>query len=542
VSGFADLGLTGALLEAVERQRWDAPTPLQEAAFAVLRRGGNGVLWASSGAGLVGAYALPLLSALAEESGAGSAEDGAGEGGDVEGESSAATSEGEPAGGPRALVLTPTPDRAEHVASAIGRLAAGTGIGVAALSEGWPDATRAALVVGDVAEVARRISRSALKLGAVTAVVIEGAEAVAGAPALDTVIAALPPAAQRIATAADDDARTRELIERVAPRAMGIPPRSEVTAADGTTATAHYLVVAEEGRAGAIARLEQAAGPGVTVHTRSEARAEALREALAARGFDAAAEGASLRVGGEEGEAAFVVSADVPPDAQTFSERHADGGLVLLAARELAHARRAAAVAGIALRPRPTAPRDDVADALATFRARVERALEEEDLEAQTLVLAPLVEEHGPLQVAAALSALVRHRQPAADRADGGEPPRAPEARSVPAGGAAPRAAAPAPKSEPAFRRIFISVGRKDGAGPGDIVGAIAGETGVAGDRIGRIEMAETHAIVEIASDDARRVIDALNGTTIRGRSVRVDFDRPRRSRPERRMRTPGSR
>ncbi|HSM35395.1 MAG TPA: DbpA RNA binding domain-containing protein [Longimicrobiales bacterium] len=537
MSGFDDLGLGGALLDAVERQGWDRPTPLQETAYAVLRRGGNGVLWASSGAGLVGAYALPLLSALGEDAGEASA--AAGEGESAGGE----RADHEHAGGPRALVLTPTPDRAEHVATAIGRLAAGTGIRVAALSEGWPDATRAGLVVGDVAEVARRISRSALKLEAVTAVVIEGAEAVAGAPALDTVIAALPPAAQRIVTAADDDPRTRELIERVAPRAMGIPPRSEVTAAHGTTTTAHYLVVAEDGRAGAIARLEQAAGPGITVHTRSEARAEALREALAARGFAAVAEGASLRVGGEEGEAAFVVSADVPADAETFSERHADGGLVLVAARELAHARRAAAVAGIALRPRPTAPRDDVADALTTFRGRVERALEEEDLDAQTLVLAPLVEEHGPLQVAAALSALVRRRPVASDGADAGDPPaRAPEARAAPAAAGAPRAAAPAPRSEPAFRRIFISVGRKDGAGPGDIVGAIAGETGVAGDRIGRIEMAETHAIVEIASDDARRVIDALNGTTIRGRSVRVDFDRPRRSRPERRMRTPGSR
>jgi ATP-dependent RNA helicase DeaD len=189
------------------------------------------------------------------------------------------------------------------------------------------------------------------------------------------------------------------------------------------------------------------------------------------------------------------------------------------------------------MRPVRADPGEDVADELGAFRARVSRALGEEDLAAQTLVLAPLVEEHGPMRVAAALSAMARRKPPA------GAAPAAADAAPAPA----PRAqasvgSAPAPASVPAFTRIFISVGRKDGAGPGDIVGAIAGETGVAGDRIGRVELAETHTIAEIASDDARRVIDALNGTTIRGRSVRVDFDRPRRGRPERRMRGPGTR
>ena len=36
--------------------------------------------------------------------------------------------------------------------------------------------------------------------------------------------------------------------------------------------------------------------------------------------------------------------------------------------------------------------------------------------------------------------------------------------------------------------------------------------------------------VVAVHDDVARRVIRAINGTTIKGRAVRVDFDRPRRA------------
>jgi ATP-dependent RNA helicase DeaD len=48
----------------------------------------------------------------------------------------------------------------------------------------------------------------------------------------------------------------------------------------------------------------------------------------------------------------------------------------------------------------------------------------------------------------------------------------------------------------------------------------------VAGDQIGRIELKDTFSRVEVHEAVADRIIRALNGTTIRGRSVRADFDR----------------
>lgn len=529
MTSFEDLGLSGPLLEAVRRQGWDAPTALQAGAFAVLRRGGNAVLWASPGAGLVGAYALPLLAAVAEPESS--------SGGAAESLEDAAAEDGDRVG-PRVLVLTPTPDRAEHVAHAIAELALGTGILVSTPSPAWPAAGRAHVFVADGSAVAGRLSRSALKLGDVTALVVEGVDALAGAreAALDAVMAALPPPAQRVVAAGDDEPDTRALVERLAPKAIGVPPRSDVTPAPARRVVVQYAVVPDRERAAALGRIVQAAGGRVAVHCRSAARAAEVAGELAARGFDCEVDGASVRVGGTPGAGSGTpVSYDVPPDAATFSARHEAGGVAFLAARELQHAERTAAAAGIELAARPADPADGAEGELGAFRDLVRRALDEEDLAAQTLVLAPLVEEHGPLRVAAALSALARTRPRAAAAMPPAPPAPAPGQRRE-----TQRAAAPAPPSVPAFTRLFISVGRKDGAGPGDIVGAIAGETGVAGDRIGRIELAETHAIAEIASEDARRVIDGLNGTTIRGRAVRVDYDRPRRGGSERRPRRPG--
>ncbi|HEV3049309.1 MAG TPA: DbpA RNA binding domain-containing protein, partial [Longimicrobium sp.] len=61
-----------------------------------------------------------------------------------------------------------------------------------------------------------------------------------------------------------------------------------------------------------------------------------------------------------------------------------------------------------------------------------------------------------------------------------------------------------------------------------DLVGAIAGEANIPGSAIGKIEIRDTFSIVEVPADAGGRVISALNGTTIRNRSVRVDYDRPR--------------
>ena len=77
--------------------------------------------------------------------------------------------------------------------------------------------------------------------------------------------------------------------------------------------------------------------------------------------------------------------------------------------------------------------------------------------------------------------------------------------------------------------RLFIGAGRAAGVRPKDLVGAIAGESGLAGREIGAIEIADRFSLVEVPSDRADEVIAAMKRTTIKGRKAtirREKFDR----------------
>lgn len=75
--------------------------------------------------------------------------------------------------------------------------------------------------------------------------------------------------------------------------------------------------------------------------------------------------------------------------------------------------------------------------------------------------------------------------------------------------------------------RLFITCGRKDRVRPGDLVGAITGETGLNGRLIGEIEIHETFSFADIPKADSAMVIAKLDGVSIRGRKVKVEVAVP---------------
>jgi ATP-dependent RNA helicase DeaD len=112
-------------------------------------------------------------------------------------------------------------------------------------------------------------------------------------------------------------------------------------------------------------------------------------------------------------------------------------------------------------------------------------------------------------------------------------PPR--EARAPGSRETAPRPGGPPrqPRGEGGeMTRLFIGAGRAAGVRPGDLVGAIAGETGYESRIIGSIEVADRFSIVEVPRELEKDIITALRATTIRGRKVTVNRDRGTR-RPE---------
>lgn len=71
--------------------------------------------------------------------------------------------------------------------------------------------------------------------------------------------------------------------------------------------------------------------------------------------------------------------------------------------------------------------------------------------------------------------------------------------------------------------RMFINIGKKHGARPGDILGAISGESGVSGDLIGVIDMYDKFTFVEVPDQVADRVLDSMNRNRIKGRRISME-------------------
>lgn len=77
--------------------------------------------------------------------------------------------------------------------------------------------------------------------------------------------------------------------------------------------------------------------------------------------------------------------------------------------------------------------------------------------------------------------------------------------------------------AEDGMVRLFINIGKNQKARPGDILGAIAGETGIAGSLIGTIDMYDRYTFVEVPGEYARDVLTAMSHAKIKGRSINIE-------------------
>ena len=74
--------------------------------------------------------------------------------------------------------------------------------------------------------------------------------------------------------------------------------------------------------------------------------------------------------------------------------------------------------------------------------------------------------------------------------------------------------------------RLFVDAGRSAGIRPGDLVGAITGEAGVAARAIGAIEIRDRFTLVEVPDELADEIVAALTRAHLRGKPVRVRRER----------------
>jgi ATP-dependent RNA helicase DeaD len=211
---------------------------------------------------------------------------------------------------------------------------------------------------------------------------------------------------------------------------------------------------------------------------------------------------------------ALAVLYDVPTSREALDRVAASGPgqLVALAQPRQLDALRALAGGGVRAlalgdAARKARSRDDLLRG--ELRSELERGLPPREL----AVLEPLLADFDAAEIASAALRLL-DRERARQRAT--PPPSA------------------APPSTPAFApsgmtRLFVSAGSRDNVRPGDLVGAISGEAGIAADKLGKIEVRESFSLVEVQAAEAERVIARVTGISIRGRRVQV---RPERDAP----------
>ena len=137
---------------------------------------------------------------------------------------------------------------------------------------------------------------------------------------------------------------------------------------------------------------------------------------------------------------------------------------------------------------------------LESIKARVE----EGDLEKYTNLIERLMtEDYSALDIAAALLKMIlvtEGKEQAAPSGEYGEP-----------------------ESFGGMVRLHLNVGREHKVGPKDIVGAIAGETGLPGKLIGKIDIHDRYTFVEVPKEYAHDLLSLMKGRYIKGTKIAID-------------------
>jgi ATP-dependent RNA helicase DeaD len=80
-------------------------------------------------------------------------------------------------------------------------------------------------------------------------------------------------------------------------------------------------------------------------------------------------------------------------------------------------------------------------------------------------------------------------------------------------------------ESEPGMRTYRIEVGYQHGVKPGNIVGAIANEGGIDSKNIGRIEIYDDYAVLDMPDTLSKDALDLMAGIRVAGQALRISVD-----------------
>ena len=520
MTSFEELNLSVDTVASLAADGIEVPTPFQAAAIPVLARGNDLLGRAGPGSGTLVAYGAPLLDRLQGGSGA-----------------------------PVCVILCTGNDQATGLARSWARICEGSEHRSAALAERWVLPEHADFLFVPADRFSALYDGSVVTTGLKAVVFHDGDGVLNSVPedTLEVFLSRLPKDCQRIFCGLPFGDGLRSLARRFTRRAVTIPPGAgqqvQTRKKKAPSRELNVVVVDGERQEAALSLAADLLDESVRhllVFASSADQAADVGDFLTLHGYTASHPGDTaapvwLCPGDDESaikalaathkpETVGTLSFSVPPDARAAGRRHLTGGpaWILVRVRELKHLKEAAAGAGLRLRRiRPQRPAR-VSATLQELAERVGEVARAPQAAPYYLLVESLLDRHTAAEVAAAALLLL-------DREQG--------SKSL-----APKTKTHGPKPPAAWIRLFVSAGHRDQIGAREILGAVASESGIPGKRVGRIDVRESYSLVEVREADAQKVISAVNGTTLGGRAVRVDYDRPKGQTGGRPERTTGSR
>jgi ATP-dependent RNA helicase DeaD len=468
MSTFAELGLSEELLDALRDVGYEAPSPIQEQAIPVLLEGRDVIGQAQTGTGKTAAFGLPMIQSVD------------GSDGDVQ-----------------ALVLTPTRELCIQVTQALRTYASHKGVDPVAVFGGAPIRDQQAylkggapIVVGTVGRVLDLISRHSLMLHSCRYVVLDEADEMLDLGFLEDVeriLSYTPNGRQMALFSATMPAPIRSLAERHLYDPVTVKVKSATLTID--TVEQFFLETRPQEKVASLVRVLEAERPQqAIVFTRTKIRTDQLYRTLRDKGMNVKALHGDMSQGARDGVMIAFKSGRLP---------------ILVATDVAARGLDITAVTHVVNFDVPTSPDVYVHRIGRTGRVgRSGRAItfieprQRRDLEA--------IEKHAGTRVA-----------PWAEGAH----------------------VAPAPTREPTRRhrkphdangrgeyaKLIASGGRAAGLAEADLIHAVTSQAGLDGEAVRNVRLLERFALFEVPAGEAARVAGAVDGTAVRGHTLRIE-------------------
>lgn len=544
---FRQLDLNESLIAALDAAGYTVPTPIQARTIPLLLSGRDVLGQAQTGTGKTAAFALPLLQRI-----------------DLANKQT------------QVLVLTPTRELAIQVATAFERYASGRkGLRVASIYGGqdYQIQFRALdrgvhVVVGTPGRVMDHMRRGSLKLDGLQGLVLDEADEMLRMGFAEDVewVLSQAPATRQTALFS---ATMPPAIRRIAKQHLSDP--AEVTiqqqTATADTVRQRFVVAAPHQKQAVLGRiLEAEPVEAVLVFVKTKVTSEPLAEFLTARGHrtavlhgdiaqkqrerivenlrqgkvdvivatDVAARGLDVQ------RISHVINYDLPFDSEAYIHRIGRTGragrsgeaILFIHPRERRTLKRLEQATRQPIEPMDIPSNRTInKQRVARFHDRIRAAMEHPDLGKYASVVEQLQRDadFAPEQLLAALAVMAQGDQPLllteelrpaqfADARPAREPFRlGSDSRSFDSNDRRP--AGRRPRGMEAFR---IEVGHAHQVKPGNIVGAIIGESGLPGKMIGRIDIFEDHSIVDLPEGMPREIFRSLKKTWVVGRQLNI--------------------